>query len=166
MGRGIVLGLLALLPAAVAGCNSARYVVQQPDGGIVAIPSNTNMWPFKHRDSAEELIRQHVGPNFEIIDQRQIVTGSTTTNVEQTHRDPIYNKKLPNVPGERETTTGTLTTSQNTEWQITYRRKFGPVVADQPSGGKPPGVSPASSVVPSIAPPVLENRISENRNPN
>jgi hypothetical protein len=138
MGRGIILGLLAVLP--VAGCNSARYVVQQSDGGIVAIPSNTNMWPFKHRDSAEDLIRQHVGPNFEIVDEREALIGSRASGSEPTGR-----------------------TTQ--EYRISYRRKIGPfvpvqpsggigpVVPDQSSGGNPPVVSPASSVVPSIAPP-------------
>jgi hypothetical protein len=151
MGRGVILALFAVASAQAAGCNSAQYVVKQQDGGVVAIPANNNVWPFHYRDEALTLIRQHVGSNYEIVDERSVVTGTTTTNNEQTNREQVYNKKNPNLPGERDYTTGTVTSNQNTQWQITYRRKFGPVVNDQPSGGNPPAIS--ASVVPSIQPP-------------
>jgi hypothetical protein len=145
-----VIGLVvAGLAAGSFGCATAHSISKQPDGGVVAIPANTNMWPFKYRDEAEAMIRAHVGPDYEIVDERQVVTGVRVTNNEETRRDPIVNKKRPDRPaGEVETTTDSTTATNQTEWQITYRRKYNPAAGVVGAGS----VQPAGGLVPSVGP--------------
>jgi hypothetical protein len=47
-----------LLLAGVMGCGSARLIQLAPDGGVVAIPSNSNAWPFCYRDDADRLMAE------------------------------------------------------------------------------------------------------------
>jgi hypothetical protein len=160
MRRLVGLVVVAGLASGSFGCATAHYVSKQPDGGVVAIPANTNMWPFKYRDEADALIRRHVGPDFEIVGEQQVVTGTRVTNSEQTQKDLVYNKKRPDQPaGEVDTKTGTTTASNTTEWQITYRRRYNPAAAAGPgvvpsvlpSGGTVPA-QPAAGVVPPVGP--------------
>ena len=143
MNRVVVFSILAALAASTTGCASAHYVSKQSDSGVVAIPSNNDYWPFHYRQEAEALIRQHVGPDYEIVEERQVVTGMRTTNNEQTQRDLIMNKKQTNVVGERESTTGTVTSSDVTEWQITYRRRYSPTIGDTRNHGTTSGLVPS-----------------------
>ena len=151
MSRVVVLSVAVGLVACMTGCTSAHYVSKQGDSGVVAIPSNSDSWPFHYRQEAEALMRQHDGPDYEIVDEREVVTGVRVTNSEQTQRDQTPNKKQPNLPGERVTTTGTVTTSNTTEWQITYCRRSAPAVNDfslRGTGGMVPPVQPAGGTVP------------------
>jgi hypothetical protein len=145
MKRGIVFAVLGLA-ALAGGCGTpARYVQKNADGGVVAIPANTNSWPGYNRREAEALIVKHVGPNFEIVEERQVVTGQRTTNEQRTDVEKTQNKRNPNLPGERQTTTGSVTTSDITEYQLVYRKVPGPVPA-QPYGP----ISPAGGTQPAL----------------
>jgi hypothetical protein len=156
VSRFVVLSMI-VCAACTTGCTSAHYVSKQADSGVVAIPSNTNAWPFHYRQEADELIRQHVGPDYEIVDERQVVTGVRVANNQQTQRDQTPNKKNPNMPGERVSTTDTTTTSNVTEWRITYARRGSTVVMDalpRPDlNGAAPGVQPAGGI--GAAPPTV-----------
>jgi hypothetical protein len=148
VGVSIVMGLAAC----PMGCASAHYVSKQGDTGVIAIPSNSDAWPFHYRQEALQLIQQHVGPNYEIVDEHQVVTGVKVTNNEQTQRDLTPNKRQPNMPGERETTTGTVSATNVTEWQITYRRVAGAGVPSvMPAAGTVP-VPPGATGLPQVTP--------------
>ena len=141
MKRGITFALLGVL-AAAGGCGSpAQFVEKRGDSGTVSISDNTNYWPNYNRREALALIQQHVGPNYEIIDERKVVTGQSTRNEQQTNTEMTQNKRNPNLPGERQTTTGSVTTQDITQWQISYRKL--PAAGDYP----PPGVTPAGGVI-------------------
>lgn len=115
MKRGLFCAVLAL---AAVGCGTARYVHKDADGGVIAMPSNT---PWDHK-KADELMKEHVGPNYRVVEEKEVVTGQTTTNLADTKKEPTVNSRLPFLPAERQTTTTTTTTHDTTEWQITYRR--------------------------------------------
>ena len=159
MKRGITFALLGVLAAAGGCAVPAQYVEKRGDSGTVAVPDNTNYWPNYNRREALALIQQHVGPNYEIIDERKVVTGQSTRNEQQTNTEMMQNRRNPNLPGERQTTTGSVTTQDLTQWQITYRKL--PGVGDYPPPGAP-GVTPAggairtggpgAGVVPSVLP--------------
>ncbi len=64
-----MMSYLRLLPVAavlllvtVSGCGSARMIQSSPDGGVVAIPNNSNAWPYQYRDHAEKLDGDEVRP--------------------------------------------------------------------------------------------------------
>jgi hypothetical protein len=146
MTRAIV-GVVAIL-AGLSGCASpARYVEQNSDSGIVAIPAKTNAWPNYNLSAARELIEKHVGPNYEIVEEREVATGQQVLNNNQ-------------VNGNQ--SVGQTTTQNLTEWRIAYRKKAGPMGGGlQPVGGiqpmRPlpgsgPAVQPAGGIVPSMGP--------------
>jgi hypothetical protein len=109
-------------------------------------------------------MRQHLGPNYEIIEEREVVTGQSTTNNQQTNTEAVQNKRNPKLPGELQTTTSTTMQRDVTEWRIWYRRGVGQINHDQPYGGLPPiqqtggvrpqgpGQGPAPGVMPSVLP--------------
>lgn len=126
--------VLVAVAAAASGCASAKYVEKRADGGVVAVPDDSDSWPGYNRRAALEKIREHVGPNYEIVDERKVVTGQTTLNNQQTATEHTLNARNPAYPTQRQTTTGTgITTQQDvTQWQIAYRRKEGPTAAVTP----------------------------------
>ena len=157
MKRGITFALLGVLVAA-GGCGSpAQFVEKRGDSGTVSISDNTNYWPNYNRREALALIQQHVGPNYEIIDERKVVTGQSTRNEQQTNTEMTQNRRNPNLPGERQTTTGSVTTQDITQWQITYQRKFvpNPTVGDISNRGTTPGLTPAGGLGAGVVPSVL-----------
>lgn len=159
-----ILFVVAAMVVGLSGCASpARYVEMQSDSGVVAIPANTDVWPTFYRTRALEKIQEHVGPNYEIIDQRQVTTGQTTVNNQQVNATGV---------------SGVTTTQETTEWRIAYRKKQGsgsvtPTMPGmpgasgvqqtqfrpgmgtggvQPAGGMQPQGAPVNPVVPSVAP--------------
>jgi hypothetical protein len=143
----VAAGLLGLV-----GCTSARYVQVTRDGGIVAIPENTNVWPTYYRDKAMALIQEKCPDGYEIVWEEEAVTGTVahTNAYTDTREAPALvfggaegaaertpRKKGPGererysesfggvaIPlGETEQTTRQTTTYRNiTEWHIHYRK--------------------------------------------
>jgi hypothetical protein len=69
----VLLAVVAVV--SVGGCAKARMVEVTQDGGVVAIPSNTNRWPNYYRNQAEELMKQKCPDGFEIVEEEEFVTG-------------------------------------------------------------------------------------------
>jgi len=81
-------GLLAGL-----GCHStARYVRKEPDGGVVAIPTNTNHWPNYHRDEADRLMRLVCPNGYTILEEKEVAiaeAGKTRREYHLTFRSKV-----------------------------------------------------------------------------
>ncbi len=120
-GRTVVSVLIVTSGFGLAGCSSARYVLRESDRGIVAIPANTNNWPWKHRDDAEKLMQQHFPVGFQINREAEAVVGKTTTSGEDTDGQKVLLAgglvTLDN--GQRRSTS---TTTDVTEYRIEYHR--------------------------------------------
>lgn len=155
MRRFLVLAA-AVTTASSVGCANARYVQKIEDEGVVAVPVNSDAWPSYNRTSALKLIEQHVGPAYEIVEEREVKTGTATTNTQNTNREQTFNSEVPFLPAEKRTTTSTTTASDIKEYHIHYRRKAGGLTgfpgttpsasAIMPAGG----AAPASGVVPAL----------------
>lgn len=139
--------VMAALAAGCVGCASPRLVRVDKDGGVVAIPSNTNVWPTYYRDKAEAMLRQKCPGGYEIVREEEVVTGrvehtDTRTQTEQNptllvggtdgettrgsrstrSSDSFGAMAIPLGPTEQKTQQ--TTQSQDvTEWRITYRAK-------------------------------------------
>ncbi len=128
--------LVAVIAAgAQVGCSSARYVQRGADEGVVAIPDRSNDWPTFHQDKAAKLIAEHVGPDYEVVEEWSEKVGENVHHDQKTNREPTLNSEVPFIlPAEKVTTQTTTTTSDVTEWRIKYRKKApgapaaGPVV--------------------------------------
>jgi hypothetical protein len=55
MSRSAVLGGLVFVAVSMSGCaSSARVIRQDANSVVVAIPDNTNTWPFYYQDAAKD----------------------------------------------------------------------------------------------------------------
>ena len=98
------------------GCATARHVVKDAEGGIVAIPSNSE----RNREKAVELMKQHLPEGYVIEREEETVIGQTT-HQQVDHGSTIEgNEKRTSESGQ---TRATATTVANTEYRIFYRRR-------------------------------------------
>lgn len=146
--QAALMALVACIPVFVGGCSGARMVHVSSDGGVVAIPSNSNYWPYYHRDRALALIKERCPNGYEIVREEEVVTGqvSHTDARTDTQEAPAFvlgggesnTSKGRNgtsrtsgsfgglaVPlGETQQKTTEVTRYSNvTEWRITFRPK-------------------------------------------
>jgi hypothetical protein len=78
IAAGIVVGLAGLLVPGCVTTHEARYVYQDSQFGVVAIPKNTTEGPYHYREQAESLMAQHFPDGYEIIRAEEVVEGSRT----------------------------------------------------------------------------------------
>jgi hypothetical protein len=164
----LVLGVAAIV-AGLSGCATpARYIERSGDNGVVAIPANTDAFPSYNRSEAIALIHKHVGPNFEIVEEREVATGKRTLNDQQVNNEQTWNTANPLLPANKQTVQNTTTTQDVTEWRIAYRKKAstsigsgtlgssvtpaGGVQSRMPVGAVSPPVQPAGGIVPPVGP--------------
>ena len=115
--------LLIITCLVITGCSSARYVSRDQQQGVIAIPS-TSTWPVDHREKAMELMQAHFPNGYVIEKEEEVVIGTETQNHTDVHAHEIGNSNI-FLGGE---TTHTTTTDR-TEWRITYRRANNPRVS-------------------------------------
>src|SRR5688572_3683947 len=72
--------LVCLATLTLTGCSNARLVDCTPDGGCVAIQSNTDSWPSYNMTKARELMSKECPNGYTIVKQAEVVVGQTTTN--------------------------------------------------------------------------------------
>ncbi len=122
MFRGrAVLWIVGFVAIGLTGCSSARYVLRESDRGIVAIPANTNMWPWKHRDDAHRLMKEHFPGGYQIDRELEEVVGKTTTTGEDTDGQTVQlaGGLVTLDTGQRHSSS---TTTDVTEYRIEYHR--------------------------------------------
>lgn len=108
----------------LAGCASttARPILRERDGGVVAIPDNSDRFPDYNRSQAEGLIREHVGKNFEIVKEEEYVIGPVTKSETNFTKRSFLNWLTPWRLAESATTSSTSETKNQTEYRLQYRR--------------------------------------------
>jgi hypothetical protein len=123
--RSFAFALFAVLLCAQIGCQTARYV--RKDGGVgeVAIPSNSNSWPYYNRDQADKLMAQHFPEGYEIDKEEEAVIGQKTDYSENSGGGvvPVRIGRGMNIGLGAGNRTGSATTTNKTEWRLKYRRK-------------------------------------------
>ena len=124
-----ILALLIITSLFVTGCTSARYVSRDQERGVIAIPS-ISTWPVDHREKALALMQAHFPQGYIIEKEEEVVIGTETQNHTDVHAHEIGNSNI-YLGGE---TTHTTTTDK-TEWRITYRRADNPRVSSVPDEG-------------------------------
>ena len=86
MSRSTVLGMFVFVMAGLSGCATpARVVDSDRTKVVVAVPDNTNTWPFYYRDeatrTASELIQDPV-----LVSPARVKVGEQMTNTQDTTR--------------------------------------------------------------------------------
>ncbi|MCA9185630.1 MAG: hypothetical protein R3E01_34990 [Pirellulaceae bacterium] len=113
----LAIALLAFLSA--AGC--ARQVLRTADYGVVAIPSNTNVWPLRYRTKAEKIMGQHFPEGYVIEREQEEVVGQKIQTDDSGASSTIFRKGPFAINLGSSHTTSTVTDER--EWHIHYRRK-------------------------------------------
>jgi hypothetical protein len=107
--RRQIAGLAILCMLGLTGCStSARYVTSTSNCGIIAIPTNTDKWPFYYHKQAEELMLAKCPQGYVIEHEEEFIPGA--------------NKAKRRSDGSSESA-GLFSGS---EWRIYYRRKDAP----------------------------------------
>jgi hypothetical protein len=116
MGRGNVrLAAVGLCLLAAMGCASgARYIVRQPNGGMVSIPENSDVWPTYYRSKADELMKKQFPGGYVVDREEEVVVGQTSTN----HQSTDTHKVGPFTVDAQ--TQNAVETHDKTEYRITY----------------------------------------------
>jgi hypothetical protein len=120
----ILAGAVVFLILGLAGCAGPRFVAQDPTGGVIAIPSNTDYWPTHFRSKAEELMARKCPQGYHIEHEEEVVVGQSVTGTDST------DTQTQDLPGHRNRSNVQLTTSESshtttsqdiTEYRITFR---------------------------------------------
>src|SRR5262245_34596741 len=102
--------LCALVILASGGCaTSARLVKWDQDGGVVAIPKNSNDWPSRYRDQAEAVMQNKCPRGYEVIREEEVPIGQTT----HMHSDNDTKAPPASGGGDSRSINDITTTSQN-----------------------------------------------------
>lgn len=56
----------ALLWSVACGCTNVRIVRETPDGGVIAMPMNSNCWPMYYRSRAEQFMSRKCPGGYHI----------------------------------------------------------------------------------------------------
>lgn len=137
-------GLCALCLVAVlgaGGCSTARLVSCDSTGGVVAMPSNTDMWPTHYRKSAEEIMAKKFPQGYVIEGEGEVVVGQRVTD-HVTGNNNSAASTLFGINSENHDTQ----THDIKEWQIRFRAKDAPAVAARPPVGPPSAVVQTQAV--------------------
>ncbi|MFO0825736.1 MAG: hypothetical protein U0792_21890 [Gemmataceae bacterium] len=129
------LGVAAMV-AGLTGCaNSAHYVEQHTESGVVAIAENTDKFPTFNRTEALALIEKHVGPNYEIVEERAFTATRRNLRNQHAQTEHVPNpNRIEGSPPIRDTSDN-LGTHEVTEWRISYRKRFSTWLGDNNPGG-------------------------------
>lgn len=112
--------------ALLTGCNNARYVTVNSQGGVVAIPDNSNHWPDYNRRHAEELMQAKCPGGYVIDREEEVVVGTHqyTDTTSEKKGDPLL-AALQVAPMREDVHEHTSSTNV-TEWRITYHKADAP----------------------------------------
>jgi hypothetical protein len=115
----------SLLLLGQVGCQTARYVRKDGAFGEVAIPSDSNSWPFYNRDQAKKLMAEHFPEGYEVEKEEEAVIGQKTDYSENGTGAgvPIRLGRGVGLGVGIGNKSGTATTVNKTEWRFKYRRK-------------------------------------------
>lgn len=121
----LLLCFFALVMLTQIGCQTARYVRKDGAYGEVAIPSNSNSWPYYNRDQATKLMSEHFPEGYEVDVEEESVIGQKTDYSENGTGAgmPIRIGRGMGIGVGVGNKTGTATTTNKTEWRLRYRRK-------------------------------------------
>jgi hypothetical protein len=166
MSRAAVLGLVVLV-AGLSGCATpARVIRQDPASVVVAVPDNTNVWPFYYQDEARQLAGGYVKDPVLISSQR-VKVGEQVTSATDTTRREVNGRSF----GDVVTSASTTSVSDKYEYHLEFRSSSplrGPVTTtsgpDAPAASllpkgpvtgdptKPAVMSPIQSMNPPMSP--------------
>ena len=152
MSRTAVMGTFVFVVAGLSGCAApARVIRQDPTSVVVAIPDNTNDWPFYYQDEAKQEAGKYLQDPI-LSNLKRTKVGEQTTNTSDTTRRDVGSPDRQRSFGEVVTSTNTTAVSDRYEYQLEFRSGTPVRNGIAVTGGSTPPVTPAASLSPRGAP--------------
>jgi hypothetical protein len=120
------MGVLCAALAGLCGCSQARLVTRDAEGGVVAIPANTNSWPCYYRNHAEELMKQESPGGYVVTKEEEVVVGTTQHTQVNTERQGDNVLAALHIAPVTEHTNQTTSYVDSKEWRISFHKKDAP----------------------------------------
>ena len=100
------------------GC-AVRQVYRDASVGVIALPANTNKWPFRYRDKAHRMMGEQFPQGYAVISEGEEVVGQST-NYDETNQGSVeFCDGLISIGSG----TYSATTTDEHEYRIHYRGK-------------------------------------------
>ncbi|HKB01324.1 MAG TPA: hypothetical protein VKD90_03850 [Gemmataceae bacterium] len=123
MSRTALVGTFVFVVAGLSGCASPARVIDSGNSRVVvAIPDNTNTWPFYYRDEAQRAALDYIHDPVLVTSSRVKVGEQLTNTQDTTRRDLGKDKKF----GEVVTSTNSSSVADKYEYHLEFRSR-GPV---------------------------------------
>jgi hypothetical protein len=145
---GVMTALLVV--CGLSGCSTARQLAVTQDGGCVAIPENTDVWPTNYRSKAIEMIKKQCPQGYVIVEEREVVTGKVKTDsaATDTQTQDVSTRRQPNATLTTTSTSHTSAVRDQTEYRIWYRKTGAQPTSTAMVSTPPPVQPPQPRVVP------------------
>jgi hypothetical protein len=148
MSRTALLGTFVFVVAGLSGCASPARVIDSGNSRVVvAIPDNTNTWPYYYRDEAQRAAGEYIHEPVLVTSSRVKVGEQLTNTQDTTRRDLGKDRKF----GEVVSSTNSTSVADKYEYHLEFRSR-GPVTVttSDPLNGpaKPPTVTGWTPVTP------------------
>jgi hypothetical protein len=153
MSRTALLGAFVCVAAGLSGCAAPARVIQQDKNMVVvAVPDNTNTWPFYYQDAAKEEAAKHISSPV-LMGSNQVKVGEQTTNTQDVTRRNLGGQDNKTRTGEVVTSSNTSTVSDKYEYHL-YFQSAAPFRMNGTTPGMSPPIPGGSPVIPAggIAP--------------
>ncbi len=147
IGVKIVLGVVALFLAGCASTPDARYVYQDGDFGVVAIPKNTPDGSNRYRKQADRLMARHFPKGYEIVRAEEVVQGTKTFTLGKTGSTELAPQSSSRLLSHWKVA-GSLTKSEANTASVTECRIIYKKAGHSPSAGAAGGFAAEASLAP------------------
>jgi hypothetical protein len=121
MSRTALLGMFAFAVAGLTGCTTPAHMIRHDQNSVVvAVPDNTNTWPYYHQDAAKEEAARYVS-NPMLVSSSRVKVGEQTTNTQDMTRRELGGQNDKPKFGEVTTSSNTTTVSDKYEHHLVFQ---------------------------------------------
>ena len=164
MSRTALFGAIVVVVAGLSGCATpAKIIHQDANSVVVAVPDNTNSWPFHYTDEAKCVAAEVLqDPDPVRVRSDRVKVGATQLNTQNTTRRDLGGSENKPPIGEVTSTRSSTSVSDNYEWHLVFQKhdanqvpNFSRPVVRPASTPKVPGdpvMKPAAYSAPPLAP--------------
>ena len=123
MSRTTLVGFILVAACGLSGCAAPARVIQQDSMSVVvAVPDNTNTWPYYYRDEATKTAKEFL-PDAYLESTARVKVGESVTNNQNVDRRDIGGQDNKPRFGETVSSTNTTTVSDNYEYHLVFRTR-------------------------------------------
>ena len=123
MSRSTYVGIVLVAACGLSGCAAPARVIQQDAVSVVvAVPDNTNTWPYYYRDEATKTAKEYL-PDAYLDSTSRVKVGASVTNAQNVDRRDIGGENNKPRVGEVVSSTNTTTVSDNYEYHLMFRTR-------------------------------------------